>query len=135
MELEKGMMIELIDPEGNKIPAEGFEILDEVVKMDLNHFLAGKSLVFDIEILVAGLSKDTDYKNCGGGHGPTALRGKATMKFLEKIFSAGGNTAKKEEIGRNDACPCGSGKKYKRCCLEGDEKKRRKQLGTGLKIP
>jgi uncharacterized protein YecA (UPF0149 family) len=21
-----------------------------------------------------------------------------------------------EEIGRNDPCPCGSGKKYKRCC-------------------
>jgi tetratricopeptide (TPR) repeat protein len=23
--------------------------------------------------------------------------------------------------GRNDPCPCGSGKKYKRCCLEQDE--------------
>ena len=23
------------------------------------------------------------------------------------------------EVGRNDPCPCGSGKKYKRCCLEG----------------
>ena len=22
----------------------------------------------------------------------------------------------KQEIGRNDACPCGSGKKYKNCC-------------------
>src|SRR5882724_9128227 len=22
-----------------------------------------------------------------------------------------------EKIGRNDPCPCGSGKKYKRCCL------------------
>ncbi|WP_276850611.1 SEC-C metal-binding domain-containing protein [Enterocloster lavalensis] len=21
------------------------------------------------------------------------------------------------KIGRNDECPCGSGKKYKRCCL------------------
>ena len=21
------------------------------------------------------------------------------------------------KIGRNDACPCGSGKKYKKCCL------------------
>lgn len=25
----------------------------------------------------------------------------------------------KEKIGRNDPCPCGSGKKYKRCCLLG----------------
>ena len=24
-------------------------------------------------------------------------------------------------IGRNDPCPCGSGKKYKRCCLSEDE--------------
>ncbi len=23
----------------------------------------------------------------------------------------------KIEVGRNDPCPCGSGKKYKRCCL------------------
>lgn len=25
-----------------------------------------------------------------------------------------------EKIGRNDPCPCGSGKKYKKCCLEQD---------------
>ncbi len=29
-----------------------------------------------------------------------------------------GNTVRREEpkIGRNDPCPCGSGKKYKKCC-------------------
>ena len=27
-----------------------------------------------------------------------------------------GGTHKKEKIGRNDPCPCGSGKKYKNCC-------------------
>ncbi|HPD61710.1 MAG TPA: SEC-C metal-binding domain-containing protein, partial [Thermodesulfobacteriota bacterium] len=28
-----------------------------------------------------------------------------------------------EKIGRNDPCPCGSGKKYKKCCLikQGDQ--------------
>ena len=25
---------------------------------------------------------------------------------------------KTEKIGRNDLCPCGSGKKYKRCCAK-----------------
>ena len=25
------------------------------------------------------------------------------------------------KIGRNDPCPCGSGKKYKKCCLSKDE--------------
>jgi len=23
---------------------------------------------------------------------------------------------KKQKVGRNDLCPCGSGKKYKKCC-------------------
>ncbi len=26
--------------------------------------------------------------------------------------------AEKKEPGRNDPCPCGSGKKYKQCCLK-----------------
>jgi hypothetical protein len=30
-------------------------------------------------------------------------------------------------IGRNDPCHCGSGKKYKKCCLEKDEEARRKE--------
>jgi|GEM_PF-1493933 len=28
---------------------------------------------------------------------------------------------KRKDRGRNDPCPCGSGRKYKRCCLEKDE--------------
>jgi hypothetical protein len=28
-------------------------------------------------------------------------------------------------VGRNDSCPCGSGKKYKQCCLAKDEAKAR----------
>ena len=28
---------------------------------------------------------------------------------------------KKEKVGRNDPCPCGSGKKYKKCCGEDGE--------------
>jgi tetratricopeptide (TPR) repeat protein len=30
-------------------------------------------------------------------------------------------------IGRNDPCPCGSGKKYKKCCLEKDQQEQREQ--------
>ena len=25
------------------------------------------------------------------------------------------------KIGRNDPCPCGSGKKYKRCCIDRED--------------
>src|SRR5260370_9220256 len=34
------------------------------------------------------------------------------------------------KVGRNDPCPCGSGKKYKRCCLEKDETAERKFAAT-----
>ena len=30
------------------------------------------------------------------------------------------NATEKKVIGRNDPCPCGSGKKYKNCCLGKD---------------
>ena len=45
---------------------------------------------------------------------------KAEQKKL--VFSHGGEEAKqpvrrsKQKVGRNQPCPCGSGKKYKKCC-------------------
>src|SRR5262245_33611176 len=35
-------------------------------------------------------------------------------------------------IGRRDSCHCGSGKKYKKCCLEKDEEARRKEAAPAL---
>jgi tetratricopeptide (TPR) repeat protein len=35
--------------------------------------------------------------------------------------------------GRNDPCPCGSGKKYKRCCLEKDAASEREALAARVK--
>src|SRR5208282_6203608 len=34
------------------------------------------------------------------------------------------------KIGRNDLCPCGSGKKYKRCCLANDGATAREKLAA-----
>src|SRR6266446_4344577 len=34
-------------------------------------------------------------------------------------------TAVPQNVGRNDPCPCGSGKKYKKCCLPRDEARAR----------
>jgi hypothetical protein len=34
------------------------------------------------------------------------------------------------KIGRNDLCPCGSGKKYKRCCMARDEAASREKLAA-----
>ncbi len=35
------------------------------------------------------------------------------------------------KIGRNDACPCGSGKKYKRCCEKKEDEVRQRELPSG----
>lgn len=37
-------------------------------------------------------------------------------KELYKEQKASGTIVKGKKIGRNDPCPCGSGKKYKKCC-------------------
>ncbi len=41
----------------------------------------------------------------------------ATPKVPQSASEPGARTVKKEnKVGRNDPCPCGSGKKYKKCC-------------------
>lgn len=37
-------------------------------------------------------------------------------KEIEKEYKSSKIVVKGDKIGRNDLCPCGSGKKYKKCC-------------------
>jgi len=60
-------------------------------------------------------------------------RVKVEMKILERLFNNQKPAGKKEELGRNDVCWCGSGKKYKRCHLDSDAHKRRMRNGLGGK--
>ena len=64
MEMTIGMVFQLSDESGRAFPAAVKEINDDVVKMDVNHPLAGKTLVFDIEIAETGL--EPDIQGCGG---------------------------------------------------------------------
>ena len=41
-----------------------------------------------------------------------------TSKMGDHVFREYAQPVGKSKIGRNDPCPCGSGKKYKRCCLD-----------------
>jgi peptidylprolyl isomerase len=68
MQLEVGMIVQMSDQSGRPIPVIVTEILDNVVRMDVNHPLAGKTLVFDIEIVETGLQPDcqTCSGNCSG---------------------------------------------------------------------
>ena len=45
-----------------------------------------------------------------------SLLSEERRKELYKVQKASGTVVKGKKIGRNDPCPCGSGKKYKRCC-------------------
>jgi len=65
MNLEVGMIVQMSDQSGRPIPVIVTEILDNVVRMDVNHPLAGKTLAFDIEIVETGL--EPDCQTCSGG--------------------------------------------------------------------
>ncbi len=67
MVLEVGMQLQLMDDKGNPVPAVVAELLDDVVKMDVNHPLAGKTLIFDIEVVETGLTPDPVGSGCGCG--------------------------------------------------------------------
>ncbi len=40
------------------------------------------------------------------------------FKAKEKLFEPKIGTSSSDVVGRNDPCPCGSGKKFKKCCLD-----------------
>ena len=65
-EIKEGMMIALMGPNNEQIPATVKEITDEKVRIDLNHPLAGKSLNFKIKILETGCEPDKGH-SCGCG--------------------------------------------------------------------
>lgn len=56
------------------------------------------------------------------GHTPNDLMQedkKQTAELTGKIIPF--NQVRRHKVGRNDPCPCGSGKKYKNCCMRKDE--------------
>ena len=63
MEIKEGMQLQLSDPNGNPVPAVVAEVSEKAVKMDVNHVLAGRNLVFEIEIEEMGL--EPDAPQCG----------------------------------------------------------------------
>jgi peptidylprolyl isomerase len=54
MKLEPGMTLTLSNQAGQPIPVIVIELTDDSVILDANHFLAGKDLIFDIELMEIG---------------------------------------------------------------------------------
>jgi hypothetical protein len=50
------------------------------------------------------------------------------VEYKERILLNSRSLTTMVKPGRNDPCPCGSGKKYKKCCLAKEEAAEREQL-------
>ncbi len=86
---------------------EGFQMFDEMIgdiQNDTVRLLLTMKLQNNQEIQREQVAKPTSE----GLEGDAALAKKKKMPI------------RVEKIGRNDPCPCGSGKKYKKCCGAGD---------------
>jgi peptidylprolyl isomerase len=51
MAVEVGMKLNLQNQYGQPVPVEVVEVKEDVIIMDANHFLAGKDLTFEVEIV------------------------------------------------------------------------------------
>jgi peptidylprolyl isomerase len=67
MEVQVGMIVGFITPEGNKVPARIVQMDDEQLTMDLNHPLAGESLTFEIEVVGINSAPTQESRSCPSG--------------------------------------------------------------------
>jgi len=68
-EPQRGMMLQLMGPDGNATIASIKEVSDEFITIDLNHPMAGKTLNFNIKIVETGCKPDPPSAcGCGCGH-------------------------------------------------------------------
>lgn len=76
---------------------EGFELFDDMLE-NIDKYVT-------LYLLKAEIRQNIERKE--------VVKNKSTN---DNDTTRKGRTVKKEKIGRNDPCPCGSGKKYKNCC-------------------
>jgi preprotein translocase subunit SecA len=110
--------------------AEAYKIFDELmvnIKTEICHniFRSASSLMA-YQNFLRNLPKQTSHPSqtsFGGtttGEDPKAQKGPAQGSDIVSEAAAAAEKAKPvrtgPKVGRNDPCPCGSGKKYKQCC-------------------
>ncbi|SHI82560.1 SEC-C domain-containing protein [Parasporobacterium paucivorans] len=82
------------------------------------HFKDQKQVSDVMNLIMDLLNNVRIWEN--NGHTPNEIHEKFEKPHLRplpvKPFEFGGTDTRREKIGRNDPCPCGSGKKYKKCC-------------------
>ena len=108
--------------------AEAFKIFDELmvnVKTQIcNNIFRSASSMLAFENFLKNVPQQTLHQSTSAfGGTSTASSGGAQPKPSDVVSEAAAAVAEKAKpvrtgpkVGRNDPCPCGSGKKYKHCC-------------------
>ena len=89
-----------------------------VTPVDLDALTEASALTLEIDLEklyynMLNAKADWLYELAAWDNNLTADR----RKEIKKQFNRDHTVVKDAKIGRNDPCPCGSGKKYKHCCL------------------
>ena len=66
--------------------------------------------------LLWALERAKDYLPADESHEEDP--GVSDASSVDELLPADGSKPAVERVGRNDPCPCGSGKKYKKCCMK-----------------
>ncbi|HXI73839.1 MAG TPA: preprotein translocase subunit SecA [Verrucomicrobiae bacterium] len=108
--------------------AEAFKIFDELmvnVKTEICHnIFRSASSMLAFENFLRNVPQQTLHQNTSafGGNAPTGAGASKASDVVSEAAAAAEAQAKARpvrtgpKVGRNDPCPCGSGKKYKNCC-------------------
>ena len=108
--------------------AEAFKIFDELminVKTEICHnIFRSASSMLAFENFLKNVPQQTLHQTASAfGGTSTASSGSAQARPSDVVSEAAAAVAEKAKpvrtgpkVGRNDPCPCGSGKKYKHCC-------------------
>jgi tetratricopeptide (TPR) repeat protein len=70
----------------------------------------------DIADRLAGLCEEQGREEEAKEFRQQSERRAATVEPAPTVSAAGTKTVTRQKVGRNEPCPCGSGKKFKKCC-------------------
>ena len=108
--------------------AEAFKMFDELmvsIKSEVcHHIFSSASSLMAFNNFMRNMPQRTEHQSTSafGGAATTASTGSSESRPSDMVSEANEAVAKAKplrvgpKVGRNDPCPCGSGKKFKQCC-------------------
>jgi preprotein translocase subunit SecA len=85
--------------------------LDPLIQYKQEAFNMFQEMIEDIQAEVVRYCMRAEFVEA-----PTERKNTVENKYQEQVKKKPVRKSADEQVGRNDPCPCGSGKKYKKCC-------------------